>query len=373
MPGSGARVVLAPGEGDFLNPPDSGYPVKGPKPQSGESIPENERSPESPAWLEDLTTLLLGNGRRCGLCWGTGWIDGHKLWGGYRFLMCVTDTAQVCLTDDSGPEVDTDSPTPTLVGPGYVVWDVEVPHGCRYLDALRVRDGLQPSEGGYVLEARVATDDPGTWRPIEEVLGVLDQRIFGSEAVLYCNLDGLQVRLTLLADARVSHVEMVIRSEPLVNLQLPQLQQAANQELVAPQFSVDFEIDPVVGSIERGTLLEIPGRSGMLGSLWIVTDVEPKKSASGQVFGVTGQLRNAQPTDVVSAALLDDSNVGVVDSGYATRGLEPQLGGEPSGLGGDSDDSLPAVKRGAQPRVGGGTTGKQSPIILNKGDASEGW
>jgi hypothetical protein len=361
--------VLTPGEGDYLGSPDSGYPTKKPDAASGDSLRDESLEPaNSPAWLEDLTTLLLGNGRRCGICWGTGWVDGHRLWGGYRLLLCTSDTPQVTLTEDEGLGVDTDSPTPTLLGPGSVVYDVELPFGCTYLDAVRVRDGLVPSAGGYLLEARV---DEGDWLPLLEVLGVEDPAPLGSAEI--ADLERLQIRLTLEAGARVSHVEIVLRSEDLVNLQLPQLQQAASQELVAPQFSVDFEIDPIVGAIERGTLIEIPGRSGMLGSLWIVTDVEPKKSAIGQVFGVTGQLRSAQPTDVVSAALLDDTNVGVVDSGYTTRGLEPTLGGEASGLGGDTDDTVAAQKRGSKQRVGGGTSGKKSPIILNKGSDLEGW
>lgn len=374
LPGTNADVVLAPGEGDFLNSPDSGYPLAGPPPASGDDRPPlSADSPQAPPWLEDLATLFLGGGRRCGVCWGTGWVDGHRLWGGYRLLMCITDTTQVTLVDDSGVSVDSDSPCPTMVGPGTVTWSLDIPYGNKYVDALRVRDGLVPSSGGYVLEGRVASDEEGKWRPVEEVLGLADYRIVGSEGIIACDVEGLQIRMTLLQGARVSHVELVVRSEPLVNVQLPQLQQAANQELIAPQFAVDFELDPVVGAVERGSLLEIPGQGGMLGGLWIVTDVEPKKSAQGQIFGMTGQVRNAQPTDVVSAALLDDSNIGVVDPGYSTRGLEPQLGGEPSGPLGDTDESVAAAKRGSQPRVGGGTSGKKSPIILNRGDASEGW
>lgn len=372
--GSAANVQLTPGEGDYLELPDSGYRVEGPKPAAGDDLPEESVSVDSsPAWLGDLTRMLMGNGKRCGLCWGTGWIDGYRLWGGYRFIACAVDTVQVKLVDESGIMVDTDSPTPTFVGPGYVVWDVEVPRGNSWVDALRVRAGLQSAVGDFVLEARTSADAPDTWRPAEVVLGLSGANVVGSSGLLPDDAySGLQLRLTLSHGVRASHAELVVRSESLVNTQLQQLQQAASQELIAPQISIEFELDPVVGAIERGTLVEVPGRRGHLGSLWQVTDVTVAKTAAGQVFNVRGNVRNVQPTDVVSAAMLDDTNIGVFDDGTATRGLEPQIGGEPGGLDDVTDESPAAAKRGTQPRLGGGTSGSpSSPILLSRGDERE--
>jgi hypothetical protein len=228
---------------------------------------------------------------------------------------------------------------------------------------------LGPASGNYVLEAKT-TSNP-TWRDASTVLGVGDGAGYVGAYVPDECLNGLQMRLTLGRNARVSHVEIVVRSEPLVHLQLPQLQQAASQELVAPFIVEEFEVDPTIGALERGTLFEVPGVSGRLGSVWIVTDVTVKQTAAGQIFGVIGNVRNAQPTDVVSAALLDDSNIGIVDGGVASRGLEATESGQPSGLDNQSDETQAAALRGTAKRAGGGTSNNMPYIVLSKGVGAE--
>lgn len=372
-PAGDVRVVIHPDEGDMLGGPDNGYPLTHMDPLSGETQPDESLTPTNanPSWLEDVTRLLLGNGRRCGLCWGTGWINGHKLWGGARLLFCAVDDDYVTLEDDTGILVDVDSPTPTFVGPGYITWNAEIPSYTRHVDALRVREGLSPAKGYFVLEARTSADPPNVWRDAAVVVGCPDG--CGADSIVPDNaLDGLQFRLKLGRGVRVSHVELVLRSEPLVHLQLPQIQQAASQELIAPFVSIDFEVDPSVGALERGSLFEIPGVSGRLGSVWVVTDVTVKQTTRGSVYGVIGNVRNAQPTDVVIAALMDDSSIGLMDGGVPTRGLEATTGGQPSGVDGYSDESEAASKRGVQPRAGGGSAPAHPvSIVLSSGRAED--
>ena len=368
-PGS-SRVLIEPGEGDDLRAPDSSYP-QGRAEADNEQLPsEPDRGESYPDYIDDVARLLLGNGKRCGICWGTGWVDGHRLWGGERLVLCAADTVGVTVDPDSTAELDLSASTPTMVSspgsvsPSWVRWTLELPVNLTMVDALRVRSGLGPAEGNWSLSA-VTPAYPG-----------------GADAALALGLaQGVpapsltpattptSITLTLGPGARVSHVELVLRSERLVNLQLPQLQAVASAELIAPYMVEEFELDPVVGYIERGSILEVPPRGDGLGSVWLVSDVTVKRSAQGGVFGVIGTARSVQPTEVLACASLDESlAVGVLDPGHAHRGLEATESGQPSGVGGVTDDSVAAVLRGSQQRLGGGVApASRAVIILSSG------
>jgi hypothetical protein len=368
-PSGRADIILSTGDGDQLSALDHGFPTGGPTAAAGtDSAPDGRPDPQQ-GWIGDVARMLLGNGRRCGLCLGTGWIDGFRVHGGERLIFCAADTDTVTVTDGTeDPFVDLDCPTPTLVGPGAVEWATEIPRGQHWLDALRVRNGLRPSDGGWTLLARHVSTD--AWVPMDRLLGVDDGVFQGIRLDDGVAGNPLQVRLELAAHARVSHVEMVTRSVPLVALQLPQLLQSASAELVGPILSEEFELDPRVGWIERGTILEVPGIAGRVGSVWHVTDVTVKRTAGGQIFGVTGTARNVQPTEVLAAASLEDALVtGQMDQGVAPRGLESSSGGEPMGLPvGSTDDSATALKRGIPERLQGGTSAGPTVVLLSPGD-----
>ena len=360
------RVSIHMNEGDMLEAIDAGFPIAPLQPAAGEDQPPDSVIPPegNPSWLEDVARLLLGNGKRCGLCLGNGWLNGYHLYGGVRIICCVADTDYAILTDDTGPLVDVDSPTPTFVGPGSVTWTVNIPTYTRQIDALRVRDGLSPATGMYVLEA--STNYNPYWRDASIVLGCADGTGYSGAYITDESMSGLQLRLTLGRGVRASHVELFLRSEPLVNLQLPQLQQAASQELVSPFISTEFELSPEVGNIERGSLFEVPGVSGRIGAVYVVTDIQVKQTAKGLIWGITGNVRAAQPTDVVACALLDDTlSIGLIDGGTSTRGLEANESGQPGGLAGQTDDSLAAAKRGSSKRIGGGSADANVPIATN--------
>jgi hypothetical protein len=156
-------------------------------------------------------------------------------------------------------------------------------------------------------------------------------------------------------------------------MQLPQLQLSASAELVAPVLSEEFELDPVVGEVLRGSIIEVPGLDGRVGSVWMVTDTLIKRTALGQIFGVTGSVRNVQPTEIAAVASMEDAlATGVPDPGVSTRGMEPSLAGQSAGLEpGSTDSTTGAVARGAPPRIGGGTSGPYTPgssILLSNGE-----
>ena len=345
-PNGAPHIILDAGEGDDEWATDSGFPLQGPNEEPGESLPGLPDA-GSKGWVDELGRLLLGDGRRCGLCWGTGWIDGHRLWGGQRFICAATSNPWVeCHAESSTLTVDLDAATPTLVGPGSITWSLSLPPNLNLVDALRVRDGLRPAiSSGWSLSATTAfnrTPSPINLQ-VGDVLAVGD----------------LPTTLTLVLEegVRVSHVELVLRSEPLVNVQLPNLQMAAGTELVQPFMAEEFEVDPVVGWLERGSIFEIPGMGGRLGSVWLVTDVTENRTAPGVVWNITGNVHNVQPADILACVSLEDALLtGSIDPGLTTRGLESTGAGVASGLNNVTDDSLPAVKSNERPRKGGGSS-----------------
>jgi hypothetical protein len=347
-PGGSADVYLDGGEGDDIGAVDSGYPLyRGDDPQ----LEDNKTRMDDPNGLSDVgaavARMLLGNGRRCGICWGTGWVDGHRMWGGNRRM-----------------------------------WKVRINNSDKLLDAIRVRDQLVASPGGFVLEASCDGETWGdpivvlkTGGPSAERPGPVDDFSPVPSGVGFypgskITTGTYYFRLTLQPAARVSHVELVSRSESMVNMQLPQLVQNASAELIAPFMVEEFELDPVVGFVERGSLIDLEPRGGMVGSVWVVTDVTIKKTSQGQIFGVTGTARSAQPMDVVACVSMSDAlDMGLLDRGRATRGLEASGGGAPEGIEPNVvDASVQAARRGASPRLGAGNENPRSVIILNTGE-----
>jgi hypothetical protein len=358
------RVVLDGGQLDDVDGIESGYPLPKPAPGSTGDLPAVMESDDPTGGVgTSLQRLLIGNGRRCGICWGTGWIDGHRLWGGQRRVMCVVDAPGVAYVSGD-VDVDRDSPTPTMIGPGEIVWSVRVNHADRQMDALRVRDGIDAAAGGYVLSCSV--DGGVTFYDPRDVMSEPGPTL---DMAMRIKAGTYFFRLTLAPRARVSHVELVSRSERLVNLQLPQLQQAASAELIAPMLVEDFELDPIVGYVERGSVFDVQPVNGV-GSLWIVSDVTNKRTSDGFIFGVVGTARTVQPTEGIAAASMRDVlRGGLMDRGSSTRGLEATGGGVSPGDRAIAapDESVAAARRGSQQRLGGGNNTSRTVIVLNTG------
>ena len=108
---------------------------------SGSADPEHESSSSSPVdasypaksvneeQVEYLERLLLGEGSRCAICFGTGFIDGYRLWGGERLVMCsavdspgvtLVDGTAVPITPSAGSNICTDRP-PSFDGVAEIV------------------------------------------------------------------------------------------------------------------------------------------------------------------------------------------------------------------------------------------------------------
>lgn len=336
---------------------------------SGSADPEHESSSSSPVdasypaksvneeQVEYLERLLLGEGSRCAICFGTGFIDGYRLWGGERLVMCsAVDSPGVTLVDGTAV-VDFDADTPTMLGPGVVTWELELLGTLPLVDVARLRDGL--GEGTGTLEARIAgTSDE--FVPLQELLGP-EFGGSGGHAALVALPTTLEVRLTLADGDRASHVEVVVRAGELPAVQLPQVNQAGNREIVAAFITEDFELDPRVGAIERQSVIEVPPQGSAAAQLYVVTDVTVKRVAGGSIFGVVGQVRNVQPVEVLVALSVEGDYSGVVSLGAAPSGLEATGAGMNAGLLGEPDDGAGAMRRGPVEKTEG--DGSPSRVI----------
>ena len=343
------KIKIDQGEGADLGEVDRAYPLDGQKNQPGLDLPVEPADGYKSEWVDEIGRLLLGDGRRCGLCWGTGWIDGHRLWGGQRYLCCAVSTPWVEVDVASDVDIDLESPTPTLVGPGMVAWHLDAAQGINILDGFRVREGLHPAKSGWMMTFINEKYPNGI-----DVRSALDLENVANTKLSVTQLP-TTIILTLPEKVRVSHVEMILRSEPLLNVQLPNMQLTASTELVQPFISEEFEVDPIVGWLERGSIIEIPGLGSRLGAVWIVTDVNEMRTAQGMTWGITGNCRNVQANETLACVALEDSLlIGLIDPGLTTRGFETTGADVPAGLNGQTDETQAAVVRDIQSRHGGG-------------------
>ncbi len=370
--GGGISIELPVLEGDDLNWVDRGYPLDPDErnrnnilgnPQEllpQDELPDNTTNIDM-GFDDDLTRQFLGDGRRCAICWGTGWIDGHRLWGGER-IMCTGINTIAATVVDTNMHMDTMRPTPTMQGPGYVIWQVSTSEANKYLDAIRVLSG----ESVIYPQLLARADAPTTssqyeagWVPLADFLGIEGGFIHGQALEDFTG--SFFVRVDIDENTRFSILDIIVRSEELQPVQLPQLQQTAAMEKIAPFIQSDFEVLPQLGSPERGSLIEVLGRAGRFGSLWTMIEVTSKQTSIGQIFGITGQCVNAQPTEIINMANFDSTNVGTFDYGQTNRSLEATANSEASGLPVmDTDDSYQGAMRSEMQRPQGGVNNSKT-------------
>lgn len=281
---------------------------------------------------DDFMRLLLGNGKRCGICWGSSTLNGWRLLGGERIICCGVDSLGASIVQGD-LAYDKDQSTPTFVGSGKIIWHVQTPE-YQELVAIRICEGLTSVVDyngialGFCLTANGEYQDAATF----------------FSANVNCN--DFYMRLTLAENIAVSFVDIIVSNSSLFALQLPQFTAAANSELIAPFISSDFEVDPSLSMLERGTLFEVPFLQSKIGNVWVVTDLTIKRTASNQTFGVTGQCRNVQPTEILAACSLDSNAwIGTISAALPFNNLQaaPVASGLPVG---NSEQAVSEVRRG---------------------------
>lgn len=278
---------------------------------------------------EDLSSIFqalfpfLISGSSCQICGGTGRVDGFRCVGVERHVFHA----------NSGDFMMNRSEIDRRAKPArfqfndrnsYVYWDLEhTPYFSGVL-AARVRDN--DKELPMCLQVNVGNEWVD-YTPDLIARGTTGQtlRVFpGDDIADFTNGDM----------PGFTHVDVYLQTAGPFFVQLPQFdRESANN--IESLITVEFELDPRVGEITKGSLLEIPGIARTL----LVTRATNHKSSKGYVYRITGQGIVTQPSDPMTKYGLTSSFFSAVEN---FAGMRPHIDGR-IGLGGS---------RGADPNFG---------------------
>lgn len=284
--------------------------------------------------LGDLLDLVAGGDLNiCGICHGTGFVDGFRFVEGQRIVLEANEAQAGVVLSLDGVDVNR-STKPASFNLSrerhYARWSVEIPL-CLEVLVVRLYDNNAPVESEFILEGRSGNNAfaviDAAW-----LLSVAGQRV------------DIQVRpredITGDGFVAFTHVEILLRQRPPVMIQIPQLQSLLNVEYQDPVIYTQFEVEPTIESLHRESVIEVPE----LGMIFRVTEVTNSKTAKQQVFRIDGQIRAVQPTEKINQMRLS----GWRDPQASPfRGLERSQGGLPLGI--PTIDDLnpnPALDRG---------------------------
>jgi hypothetical protein len=113
---------------------------------------------------DDSGFLFGGDRTPCGICFGTGYVEGYDLLNGHRYVLDASNTQSFTT---SGFTVNHDdfpySFTSEYYSPNYVVWsNVELPTYFTSVMAIHVRNNIKPAESALVEFSLDST----TWNPL---------------------------------------------------------------------------------------------------------------------------------------------------------------------------------------------------------------
>lgn len=257
-------------------------------------------------WDEAFASLFpfINDATPCLICGGTGKVNSLRYVSGIRFLLRASDPYMEPKL--SLAEVDrTKKPHVFrfIKKTGTVEWTWTIPPYFESIAAVRIRSNedtlpldLQVYSGGsWVTFASSYVD------ALKGTGGALRLRVIGSEIEEF------------------THVELLLRTVQAPYAQFPQLQRDTGGDTVEALVQSDFEIDPEVGFLTRGTLIEVPD----MGRVFLVTTVTNKITSKKFLFGVTGNVRVVQPTEALAKFGLVLSWQGADNLPY--RGSEPSI------------------------------------------------
>lgn len=219
---------------------------------------------------------------RCGICLGTGRVEGYQMHGGARYVLDASDTwpftmegwtfehtrprAWVCDADDARASV-----TWTVDLPAYFMRTV-----------VRARNNTRPALG-LVLEMRSGSD---AWQPLTDATLMARRGMNNLLEIRVRPMSGFSAQGTL----RFTHIEMHFEFVEMPRGDMPQLLLNDGLEYYEPIINTNMELSATVSGVERGSVI---GES-RYGHLWKVTDVTNHQTGARQLFNVELQLRMLQ-------------------------------------------------------------------------------
>jgi len=270
----------------------------------------------------DLLGLVSGDVKVCGLCYGTGFVDGYRYSAGQRIVLesrCLGTNTTMYL---NGVDVD-ESAKPNVfrcnLPNQFVVWKTELPAFIE-CEGIRVMNNTADVTDAFLIEFQplgisgwFSVPDP-SW--INMLAGSWVQfRVSPRNGSLD---DAIQV---------FTHVDIVLRQRDQIYAQMPQIERMLNLDSTEALINTDFEIEPTVSTVYRESLIEYPRR----GLLFRITSVVNAETAKGILYGIKGNMRVVQPMEKTNAIRLGEKR-DVVQRPF--RGIEAVNDGLYAGLDG---------------------------------------
>lgn len=276
---------------------------------------------------ESARVLTGGDFSACAICLGSGFVNGYQLLGGTRVILDFSGSIPYKAkgasirreTDNGGPwRAELSSDDQTESGTDYIVWFVELPSYFNNISAARVYNNeKQILEGALeVREQSNTTPNPNAW--VEMTPTWINAR--------KGQVNKLEIRYrcgrTLIDAVRlISHIEIIIETMPLHIAQFPNFQKDIDYTSATARATIDIEIDPQIGMVNRESILQNVEE----GQMWKITSVKEQSTAKGQLVNVSLTGVVVQPGEIANVLSID-SNVRV--NFHPFRGLERVQGGK---------------------------------------------
>lgn len=231
--------------------------------------------------MRTLEVALMGaDTKRCGICFGTGQVDGYQLHGGRRYVLDFTESYGVLSLN--GFSVDR-SKSPIAFSGGVTSIPLEFLVNLPTYFADVESDPivmLNTVRAGYFV---VEVFSDGEWV-------AFDREYLLSRRGL--NNRGLRIRvrvndsLGLDGVVEFSHVEFTLIVNALPKLHLPDLTIPFDPALIEPVVNSNMELGAGVGELKAGTLIYETKHN----RLWRVTDASIRRTTKNQMFGMEAQV-----------------------------------------------------------------------------------
>ncbi len=237
--------------------------------------------------LAKISNLITGNDRTsCGICLGTGFIDGYTFVSGQRLILDASTNSNFSL---EGVEID------STVYPHQfravntaqmIVWNVTFPRWftkCVVIRPLANREITQE----WVVEIFFASQ----WQTFTPEL---------CNTLIGHTNTNLQIRAhPIISDlervALLTHVEITLEMVELPLAQLPQQLKATAFDTIDYYTSDQFVLDPKLPPLNRESIIhDLPS-----GDLWKITEVKNNITGTGKMFGTEITCRKVQIVEQV--------------------------------------------------------------------------
>lgn len=229
--------------------------------------------------LDNLFPTL--DGKRCGICGGTGYEDSYKWISGIKYNLTVRnvhDYRNNLLNAETRPY------SFELGGGSYILWRLDVPAYFIGIDRWKTMDNMD-LDNSLLVEVDLGLG--AGFAPINNNSFDLLKGQGGSVTIRVTPKNSNPEQVTAF-----THIVIWLQTVELPYAQFPQLDRDINPSTVESLINTQFEIEPHVGALTRKTTLESPAQ----GRMWYVSSITNKQTSKNYVFNIQGSVTVIQPT-----------------------------------------------------------------------------